>query len=148
MTRDGAKPWRIELLEQAAEVGGVCYRGAGRSEPSFDGASKMRHLVDGAEDFVGRLVGDVGGDANRAQLEQHPGTAARFHDGLGPRGGHGNPAIVDGAYVAQPGDGRLDGIRLVLLARQPLTQLCLGQLSARQHRERRAVGRADGIGHG
>src|SRR5262249_18235525 len=61
--------------------------------------------------------------------------AAPFVRGFVSGDGVGDAGIVDGALLAQPGDGVLDRVLVVPLAGEPLTYLLFGQLAPREHLE-------------
>ena len=92
--------------------------------------SNQEIFVELTEDLGDSRARHVLGDAERAELAQHAQPAAPFDEGFRSGERHRGPAVIQGAFPTQPGDGGINVVRLEFAARESRADLRFRQLSS------------------
>ena len=92
--------------------------------------SNQEIFVELTEDLGDSRARHVPGDAERAELAQHAQPTAPFDEGFRSGKRHRGPAVIQGAFPTQPGDGGINVVRLEFAARESRADLRFRQLAS------------------
>jgi hypothetical protein len=117
------------------------------AQTSIQGMLEQLGFVDLRENLRDSLTGNVAGNPERFDAPDHPRATALTQPHLGSRTGNCGPLIVQRPLTTQSFDGVVYVLVIEFAPHQPLPELRLGKLAAREEREAGDVGPLGAVGH-